>query len=69
MIADRTHRAVSFLSARVKSRSRFAALTGHKAMRVRRATPPRRVVRHVVHELDIRQQKVIRIAVAESFFI
>ena len=31
MIADRTCRAVSFLAARVKSRLRFAAHTGHKA--------------------------------------
>ncbi len=34
MIADRTYRAVSFLAARVKSRLRFAAATGHKARRV-----------------------------------
>jgi hypothetical protein len=34
MIADRTCRAVSFLAARVKSRLRFAAPTGHKARRV-----------------------------------
>jgi hypothetical protein len=34
MIADRTYRAVSFLAARVKSRLRFAAPTGHKARRV-----------------------------------
>jgi hypothetical protein len=34
MIADPTYRAVSFLAARVKSRLRFAAHTGHKARRV-----------------------------------
>lgn len=34
MIADRTYRAVSFLAARVKSRLRFAAPTGHKATQV-----------------------------------
>jgi hypothetical protein len=33
MIADRTYRAVSFLAARVKSRLRLAAPTGHKASR------------------------------------
>jgi hypothetical protein len=33
MIADRTYSAVSFLAARVKSRLRFAAPTGHKARR------------------------------------
>jgi hypothetical protein len=34
MIADRTYRAVTFLTARVESRLRFAAPTGHKARRV-----------------------------------
>lgn len=33
MIADQTCKAVSFLAARVKSRLRFAAPTGHKARR------------------------------------
>jgi hypothetical protein len=33
MIAHRTHRAVSFLAARVKSRLLFAAPTGRKARR------------------------------------
>ncbi|SOE99947.1 hypothetical protein SAMN05446635_7993 [Burkholderia sp. OK233] len=33
MIADRTHRALSFPAARLKSRLRFVAPTGHKARR------------------------------------